>query len=112
MKTLWCRKLYEMRNYDRKEVLDTAIDIIENDKEFDCDNLLYEIEPELVKENSETELDTKKLTEAEIDEKHVADKGEVDSGEKLSVTEIINAGDSADDAILKAYNTKNSKTYG
>lgn len=109
------RKLYgvenymKCHNYDRKEVLDTAIDFIENDTELDGDNLLYELEPELVKDNSETELGTKKLTEAEIDEKHVADKVEADSGEKLSVTEIINAGDSAEGAILKAYNTKNSK---
>lgn len=107
------RKLYgvenymKCQNYDRKEVLDTAIDLMENDKEIEQDNLFFE--PELVKENSETELDTKKLTDREIDEKAVADKVELDSGERISVAEIINAGDNADNTILDAYNTKNSK---
>lgn len=109
------RKLYgvenymKCHNYDRKEVLDTAIDFVQSDKNIDSDNLLYEIEPELVKENSETELDTSKLADSEIDEKNIADKSEIDSGERISVTEIINAGNNADAAVLNAYNTKNSK---
>ena len=47
--------------------------------------------------------------DAEIDEKKVADKIEVQDGERLSIAEIIKAGDDADSAVLNAYNEKNSR---
>lgn len=106
------RKLYGVENYikcrnlDRKEVLDTAIDMIEQEKDVEND---FESEPELVQEDSENGFDTKKLSDEEIDEKRVADKTDILSGEKLSIADIIKAGDKADDAVLNAYNEKSSK---
>ena len=104
------RKLYGVENYikcrnlDRKDVLDTAIDLIKENKTIDNPE-----EPELVKNDVENEIETQKLTDAEIDEKKVADKIEVQDGERLSIAEIIKAGDDADSAVLNAYNEKNSR---
>lgn len=88
------RKLYGLdtyvkcHNYDRKEFLDTAVTIPEKE----------EIEPELVNNTIENP-----------DDNNVAAIQKDIDGERLTVAEIVEAGDNIDNVVMNSYNSKGSQ---
>jgi len=102
------RKLYgidsfmKCQNYDRKEVLDTAVNMLEEQKD---------IEPELVNNKIENSSSEQKA-EADIEEAEkcdvVAIQKDID-GERLTVAEIIDAGDNIEKVVMNSYNSKASR---
>lgn len=101
------RKIYGLdsymkcHNYDRKEILDTSINII--DKKIQKND---DIEPELVNNKIENSLsldnsDLRKNSDTDI----IAIQKEVD-GETLSVAKIIEAGEDIEKVVMNSYNSK------
>lgn len=81
-------------NLDRKEVLDTNIDIFKQDESIDgIENVKLDDN-----ENNELTANAPKPSPTSISE-----------DDEITIAEIINAGDNIDDIILKSYNSKNSK---
>ena len=94
------------KNYDRKDVLDTAVKLMNSHDAVE--NLDYDEEPELVKENSDELYDVENLSENIRSEKKVSDSEENLSVEKLPLNQIVNAGEDADKIVLNSYKDEKS----
>ncbi len=94
------------KNYDRKDVLDTAVQLM-NGRDA-VENLDYQEEPELVKENSDWMNNAENLSENIESEKNVSDSAGNLSAEKLPLNQLVNAGEDADKIVLNSYKDENS----
>lgn len=83
-------------NLDRKEVLDTNIDIYNQDTDIDG------IENVKIEENEEN-------NELAVTAPKTAPESAMTEDDEITIAKIVNAGDNIDDIILKSYNSKNSK---
>lgn len=97
----------KLKNYDRKDILDNAVEEINNQEAVD--KFDFDKEPELVNEDVENHLDSRNLSENNSSEKSVSAASEASEGEKLSITDIVNAGDRIDEVVLNSYKDENSK---
>ncbi len=97
----------KLKNYDRKDILDNAVEEINNQEAVD--KFDFDKEPELVNEDIENNLDSRNLSENNPSEKSVSVASEASEGEKLSITDIVNAGDRIDEVVLNSYRDENSK---
>ena len=97
----------KLKNYDRKDILDNAVEEINNQEAVD--KFDFDKEPELVNEDIENNLDSRNLSENKPSEKSVSVASEASEGEKLSITDIVNAGDRIDEVVLNSYRDENSK---
>ena len=97
----------KLKNYDRKDILDNAVEEINNQEAVD--KFDFDKEPELVNEDVENHLDSRNLSENNSSEKSVSVASEASEGEKLSITDIVNAGDRIDEVVLNSYKDENSK---
>ena len=94
------------KNYDRKDVLDTAIELMNSHDAVE--NLDYQEEPELVKENSDGLNNSENLSKNIESEKNVSDSGGNLSSEKLPLNQIVNAGEDVDKIVLNSYKDEKS----
>ena len=97
----------KLKNYDRKDILDNAVEEINNQEAVD--KFDFDKEPELVNEDIENNLNSRNLSENNPSEKSVSVASEASEGEKLSITDIVNAGDRIDEVVLNSYRDENSK---
>ncbi len=97
----------KQKNYDRKDVLDTAIEVMNNQEAVD--KFDFDKEPELVNEDVENHSDSRNLSENDLSEKAVSVASETPEGEKLSITDIVNAGDKIDEVVLNSYKDEKSQ---
>ena len=109
------RKLYGVENYikchnfDRKDVLLNALKEAEDSDSDDLIEKTPKEEPEFVKNDFENELNIEKLSDVELEEKTILAKADKKTKKGLSVSEIVQAGEKADELILNSYNDINSK---
>lgn len=106
------RKLYGLenymkcKNYDRKEILDTEINLWEeNNEESGVNNL----ESDLVNNNLEKINDSEVFTDGKMDETPAVESGSDENCERLTVAQLVNAGDNVEKMIMNSYGSKGSQ---
>ena len=93
------------KNYDRKDILDTAIELMENQDAVE--KIRIDDNPELVNDTTGSEI--QQAPEHNPAEREVSAENGIADGEKLSITDIVNAGDRADEVVLNSYEDESSK---
>lgn len=106
------KKLYGLenymkcKNYDRKEVLDTAVNLWE---EKDVEIIENNLDAEFVNNSVEEIFDPEKLSDGEGRETVIDNSCPDESFEKLTVSQLALAGDDVEKMVINSYNFKNSK---
>lgn len=106
------RKLYGLesymkcKNYDRKEILDTAVNIMEED---DVEIIENNLESELVNNSLEENSDPKKFSSGKISETFGVEPCANEDCERLTVAQLANAGDNVEKMVMNSYGSKGSQ---